>query len=120
MLATVEDVESLLDAEVGDTGRIEALIRQAGVLVEAYCRREFTDPVPDAVSAVVSGMVARSVGSNAVDVPTGATSMMNVAGPFTRQTQFAAGSTDGGVWLTKMDKMVLRRFRGGAYSVRTW
>lgn len=120
MLATVEDVEALLDAEIVNRDRAAALIRQAGVLVEAYCRREFTDPVPDAVSAVVAGMVARSVGSNAVDVPTGTTSMMNVAGPFTRQTSFAAGSTDGGVWLAKMDKLVLRRFRGGAYSVRTW
>lgn len=120
MLATVEDVEALLDAEIVNRDRVSALIRQASALVEAYCRREFADTVPEVVSTVVAGMVARVVGSNAADLPAGATSMMTTAGPFTRQTQFAAGSTDGGVWLTKMDKLVLRRFRGGAYSVRSW
>lgn len=123
-LTSLEAVEPLLAEPPSEEAesQILALIDQASVLVEAYCGREFAEPVPEKVSIVVAGIVARSMNSSTSSgaVPVGATGMMNVAGSFTRQFQFSPGSTDGGVWLSKMDKQMLRRFKGGAFTVRTW
>lgn len=121
-LTSLEAVEPLLKELLSEEAQatVEALIDQASVIISAYCGREFTEPVPKEVQVVAARMVARTMNSAASDVPVGATGVMNVAGAFTRQFQFGSGSTDGDVWLSKMDKQILRRFRGGAFTVRTW
>lgn len=120
MLASFEDVARLADLEEDDRERITALIEEASDLVEAYCRRSF-DPVPEQVRRVVARIVARGVSaSGASDAPIGVTQMSATAGPFSRQFTFSDGVSDGGVWLTRQDKLKLGRWTGGAFTIRTY
>ena len=54
---------------------------------------------------------------DAGDVPAGASSLNTSAWPFSMSTSFESGSTNGGVWLSKQDRILLRGRGGGAYSV---
>lgn len=113
MIVTIEDIEAATGLEVTaeDEARVSFLIRSAVAAVEGYIGAQIPDPAPDAVVVVVTRMVARSLGQESDGTPTGMTGDMFVAGPFTRQRQFASGSNDGGVWLSAQDKVMLRPFR---------
>ena len=124
MLAGVEDVELLTGPiDVDARPQVERLVDEAGDVVQAYCRRQFTPGrVPPPVVRVVARIVARSLAAAdaAEGLPVGTSNVQSTAGPFSRSVSLADGSTDGGVWLTRQDKLRLRPFTGGAYSVRTW
>lgn len=121
-LATVEDVNRVLSPPVEETdevSHVEILLEEASDLVRAWTGKDFLSRVPSAVSRVVARMVARSLSSGG-DEPIGMTSENQSAGPFSTNRSFEAGSTDGGVWLSRQDKIKLRRWKGGAFSIKTW
>jgi hypothetical protein len=75
------------------------------------------DPVPDAVKRVTARMVARVFSQALVNI--GASQVQETAGPFSRSTSYAAGTSNGSPWLAAADKLALRPFRcgGGLRSV---
>lgn len=121
----LDDVQRLLpDLLIPDeeSSYIEALLLEAADLIEAYCRRGFSDPVPDAVKRVAARMVARAYQQD-VELdgpPLAATSEQLSAGPFSRSYSFDSNQTRGGVWLAASDKARLRGYRGGIFMVRAW
>lgn len=109
-----------IEERVGELGEVQALeaqdlIEDATAHIEAFCTKGIPDPVPDRVKLVCRRMVLRAL--NAGDVPTGLDSVQNAAGPFSQTVQLTSGSTDGGAWLTRADRKLLRRWRHGAFSV---
>lgn len=122
-LAAVEDVQRLLKSDLADedTPRVEALIMQAGDLIEGYIGRTLPNPIPEKITRLVARMVARAVNTDtAPGAIVGTTSVSFGAGPFSRSLNFADGSNDGGVWLTKQDKLILSGMTGKAFTVRMW
>lgn len=127
VLAAVDDVEARLGRTLTtpETARTDpGLLEEASELVLAYLDLDAEpDPVPPAVTIVVSRSVARlleqaSAASDAI--PSGAQQQSRTWGPFTEQMTFESGSTSGAPWLTAADKLLLRRYRsgGGVTSVR--
>lgn len=118
-LATVEDVEKRLDAELDADARtrVEALLEEATVLVEGYLGT-VPEPVPRAVRVVVSRMVAQVIESPDTGFFTESESVS--AGPFSKNVTFASGGNGGAPWLSSSAKTTLRRFRsgGGLYTLR--
>ena len=122
-LATITDVEHLLgyQLEGAEVARVQHLLIEATELVYAYARvlpRDL-DEVPLAVRTTVARMAARTH-MQSENGAIGTTSAQVSAGPFSRSYSFADGANDGGVWLNKSDKLKLRRWRGGAFTIKTW
>ena len=120
MLAELSDVQRLLPDQPipsDDNEYVDALIEEAGDLVEAYCRTTFSTPVPDRIRRVVARMVARAYAEKDGTVPEGASSASLTAGPFSRSYGFEAGSTTSGVWLSANDKQRLRGQRARVFTV---
>lgn len=122
-LATVDDVNRVLTPpieEVEEVELVEFLLEEASDLVRAFTNSDFRKQVPPAVTRVVARMVARSLAGGESGAPVGMTSESQNAGAFSRSRSFEAGATDGGVWLARQDKIKLRRWKGGAFSIKTW
>lgn len=116
ILATKADVEKFTGELTEDEiERLPGLLEEASDLVEGYCGREFTVPIPGPVTRRVARIVARSLGVD--DDKLGLESTQMSAGPFQRTQNYSADSTAGGAWLTKGDKLVLRRYRRGVVNV---
>ncbi|MFT9765334.1 hypothetical protein ACM0CA_22650, partial [Mycobacteroides abscessus subsp. abscessus] len=73
------------------------------------------DPVPDAVRIVTSRVAARALSGR----DDGAASVAEQADIFQRTVTLNADAANGGVYLTKADRMQLRRWsaRGSVFSV---
>ena len=97
--------------------RFEWLLREAEAVIRSYrpALPEHVDEWPNAAKVVAMRVVSRAW--DAGDVPAGATGQNFGAGPFSMSTSFESGSTNGGVWLSKQDRILLRGRGGGAYSV---
>jgi len=97
--------------------RLEWLMREAEAVIRSYrpALPEHTDEWPNAAKVVAMRVVSRAF--DAGDVPAGATGQNFGAVPFSMSTSFESGSTNGGVWLSKQDRILLRGRGGGAYSV---
>lgn len=97
--------------------RFEWLLKEAEAVIRSYrpALPEGTDDWPTAAKVVAMRVVSRAF--DAGDVPAGASSLNTSAGPFSMSTSFEPGSTSGGVWLSKQDRILLRGRGGGAYSV---
>lgn len=114
--ATKADVEKFTgDLTEADEARLEGLLEEASDLVEGYCSREFAEPFPGPVVRRTARIVARALGVD--DEQIGMESSQMSAGPFQRTQNYSADSTSGGAWLTKGDKLVLRRYRRGVVNV---
>lgn len=115
MIVTIEELETRLGEDIPEdaVAQVRQLVMDATSVVEGYIGQRVGDPVPDAVRSVVGRMVCRALGQESGDAqaPVGATGMMNVAGSFTRQLQWSSGSTDGGVWISSQEKLMLRPFK---------
>lgn len=113
MVITIEELEVRLGGEIpaDEVQSVEQLIMDATSVVEGYIGQSVAAPAPDAVRSVVGRMVARALTAEETGAPSGMTGDMVVAGAFTRQRQFSAGSNDGGVWLSSQDKIMLRPFK---------
>ncbi|MEY8565201.1 hypothetical protein AALF15_01340 [Corynebacteriaceae bacterium 7-707] len=108
---TVEDVAAALGAEVPDDAaeQVNILIGNALAMVRGYLHPvKVEEPLPDEVRQVVVRIVVRYLTRGKGGAPENATGMMTVAGSFTRQVNFASGASDGGVWMTKPDRVMLR------------
>lgn len=115
-LATQEDVETDLGRTLteAEASRVAGLLARADALVSGYlgCSSE-PDPVPAGLTATVAAIVSRALTSaNSVGV-------QSVRADDGSVTYFG-DAANGGVWLTKMDKVALRPFRcgGGLSSVQ--
>ena len=123
--ASVPDVEARVVAELSPDDRpfIRAMIDDATTVIEEYLGREFdeNEQVPRPVRVVCARVAARAV-SRAVDNPVGAEQQSYTAGPFSTSASYGNNSNSGGVFLTKQDKAMLRRFGGrrGAFTVRLY
>ena len=97
--------------------RFEWLLREAEAVIRSYrpALPEDTADWPNAAKVVAMRVVSRAF--EAGDVPAGASSLSTSAGPFSTSTSFESGATNGGVWLSKQDRILLRGRGGGAYSV---
>lgn len=121
-LATINDVNRILNppvVEADEINHVEFLLEEASDLVRAFTGKVFLKKIPPGVTRVVARMVARSLAGGG-EAPIGMTSESQNAGAFSRSRSYEAGSTDGGVWLSRQDKIKLRRWKGGAYSIQTW
>lgn len=118
VLATLDDVADRMGGDLTseDAKKATALLEEASVLVEGYLGRVL-NPVPRAVSVVVSRMVARVLQAPAPSFSVDTVSQS--AGVFSQSQKFTTGSSGGSPWLTAQDKTVLNRFRRrrGFYSV---
>lgn len=116
---TLEEFAEANDIPVGEVSpkRLEWLMREAEAVIRSYrpALPELTDEWPNAAKVVAMRVVSRAF--DAADVPAGATGQNFGAGPFSMSTSFESGSTNGGVWLSKQDRILLRGRGGGAYSV---
>lgn len=126
-LATATDVAARLgrDLDTDETARVEGLLEEASELVEGWCNRSFTDPVPSGVRIVTSRMVARVFsGPDSSDlgftVPPGAESTQVSAGSFQMSHRYGSDSSSGSPWLSKSDRVMLRRWRRGVANVSMW
>ena len=118
-LAELADVQRLITIDDSEHDYVLLQIEEASDLVEGYCKRSFTHPIPGAVARVVARMVARALGAEESSIPEHTTQLTSTAGPFSRNISFSSGSTEGGVWLSRSDKTKLRRWRGGAFTIDT-
>lgn len=121
-IVSVADIGDALGEVVpaDEESQVQSLIHQAVAAVEGYLHPAvIPSPTPHAVRAVVERMVVRSLKSEDGGVMTGRSGEMHVAGSFTHQMNFSAAASDGGVWMNKQDKQMLRPFRrrGGIVSV---
>lgn len=121
-LAELDDVQRLLpDHPIPDSSHpfVEALIEEAGDLIEAYCRTTFGAHVPGKIRRVAARMAARAYAQqvDGVGVPEGTTSTSVSAGPFSRSFGFDSGSTTSGVWLSANDKHRLRGYRARVFTI---
>lgn len=122
-LAGLSDVEAALGGELepDEHRAVEVLLGEATALVRAYAPLIDRLPeTPDEVRLVVARMVARGLDAGGNPAPVGMRQFATNAGVFGLSGSFTDGATDGGVWLSKADKMILRRWRGGAFTIRTW
>lgn len=115
-LATQVDVEEWLGRSLSasEQARAAALLARAEALVLGYLRcAEEPTPAPDAVRVTVSEIVGRSLAQH------GAAGIADM-GIDDGRVRFTEGASSGGVWLSAMDKLALRRFRcgGGMTSVQ--
>jgi hypothetical protein len=113
-LATPADVVARLGRALAanETARADGLLEEASDLVVGHlgfnpADRDGADL--DLVARVVSRMVARVLEqSTAAGGVFGATSMTDQIGDFSQTRSFAQGTTTGGPWLSKADKVALR------------
>jgi len=111
-LATVGDVEIRLGREVteDERPRVDQLIIDASAIVRAWVVCPVPIPTPPAVAGVVATMVVRAMVRAAEPVPIPIGHVQQTSGPFS--TTYAEDITAGDpVWLTKMDKLILSRYR---------
>ncbi|MGV7802845.1 hypothetical protein PJM44_04565 [Mycobacterium kansasii] len=117
LLASSADVEARLRRDLTDDEErwIDGVLEEASALVAAYCGGQVPDPVPDAVRIVTSRVAARARSGR----DDGAASVAEQADIFQRTVTLNADAANGGVYLTKADRMQLRRWsaRGSVFSV---
>ncbi len=115
--ADQDDVVSALGRDLSASeASVETLLEEASDLIVGYLGCT-PNPVPDAVKRVTARMVARVFSQAQISV--GASQLTETAGPFSRSTSYAAGTSNGSPWLAAADKTVLRPYRcgGGFRSV---
>ncbi len=116
-LANRDDVEKRLRRELTDA-EIEWLpgvLEEASELVSAYCGDPDFEPIPDRVRIVTSRVAARALTGRTDS----AAAVTNAAHVFSQTLTLNADASEGGVWLTKADKLALRRWSraGKAFSI---
>lgn len=112
-LATVADVEARLRPDLRslateDAIRTDGLIEEASVKALAHLGKSEsyfdTVAVPLTVTVVVSRMVARVLEQSSAGIVPGTQQTGTTTGPFSGQTTFVAGSSNGSPWLTRSDQ----------------
>lgn len=121
MFTTQEFVDyAQLDDGVVDAGHLEALKREARVLIRGVIPSLSADGVgwPENAVVVALRVVARGYLRSESSTPYGVNSVSHGAEGFSRSFGFTESSTQPGLWLSKQDRKDLRGpGSGGAYSV---
>ena len=106
--ATDEDVEAQLGRSltVTEQAQVTGWLEDAAILIDAYTGTADPDPVPASYKRVSVNMVVRALGAS--DMVPGASSGTETVGPFSRTVQFIRDAAPGGVWLSSVDKTMLR------------
>ncbi|WP_255800760.1 hypothetical protein [Mycobacteroides abscessus] len=116
-LADQADVEARLrrDLTADEVEWLPGVLDEASALVSAYCGDRAFEPVPDRVRIVTSRVAARALTGRTDS----ATAITNAAHVFSQTVTLNADAANGGVWLTKADKLALHRWAvsGKAFSV---
>lgn len=125
LLAQLRTISPELDISSADEAGVEALMEEALDLIEGYTRQDFRAQgvLPDPVARVVVRMVSRTLEQEqgGLAIPPNASNLSQTAGAYTRNIGFESGSTSGGVWLSRQDRLRLRRWlAGGAATIRMW
>lgn len=118
-VATADDVEQRLRRSLtaSELPYVLDLIDEAEVLALGHLGIALApDPVPHALTVVVSRMVARVL-AQAPASQTGATTVQTTTGPFTQGLTFQPGTTTGGPWLAAADRVALRALRSPVASL---
>ncbi|AMT71976.1 MULTISPECIES: hypothetical protein [Mycobacteroides] len=116
-LADQSDVEARLRRDLtGDEIEwLPGVLDEASALVFAYCGDRVFDPVPDRVRIVTSRVAARALSARTDS----AAAVTNAAHVFSQTVTLNAEAANGGVWLTKADRLALQRWAlaGKAFSI---
>lgn len=116
-LANQDDVEARLRRSLtkDEAEWLPGVLDEASQLVLAYCGDPEFDPVPDRVRIVTSRVAARMLSGRSDS----ATATTNAAHVFSQTVSLNPDATSGGGWLTKADKLDLRRWArsGKAFSI---
>ncbi len=116
-LANQDDVEARLrrDLTEYEIEWLPGVLEEASELVAAYCGDPDFEPIPDRVRIVTSRVAARALTGRTDS----ATALTNAAHVFSQTVTLNPDASEGGVWLTKADKLALRRWSraGRAFSV---
>ncbi len=126
-LATRADVVDALGRPLDsdELAKVDGLIDEAGDLVAGHLYplppREADGTVPAVVVRVVSRMAARVLEqASSTGGVFGATSTTDQIGDYSRTRSFTPGTTSGGPWLSRTDRVSLRQIREtGAFAVDT-
>lgn len=119
MMISADDVTARLGRPLTDTetARLDGLTAEATALVNGWLHHT-PDTIGDEIRIVVSRIVARALAANTDPgvLNTGAT-----MGPFAVTRAYTPDATNGGVWLTRVDKAILRQYarRGMVGNVAT-
>lgn len=110
-LATASDVETRLGRSMSTAESTKAdpgLLEEASVKVLAHMglAEDYYDSVtiPATVVIVTSRMVARVLEQSGAGIVPGVQQQGATTGPFSSQTTFVAGSSNGSPWLTRSDR----------------
>lgn len=99
-----------------ETTKVTGLLEEASVKVLAHLGKGETYyaalAIPATVTIVTSRMVARVLEQAAAGVVPGAQQTGVTTGPFSNQTTFVAGSSNGSPWLTRSDRADLNNAIG--------
>ena len=121
MFTTQEFVDyAQLEDGVVDAGHLEALKREARVLIRGVVPSLSADGVgwPENAVVVALRVVARGYLRSESGTPYGVNSVSHGAEGFSRSFGFSESATQPGLWLSKQDRKDLRGpGAGGAYSV---
>lgn len=118
-LAESEDVRERLGRPLTETesDRVDGLLDEASLLVEAWIGCS-PDPVPDAVRVTVSRMAARALQAAESGAPTdGANSVAATSLSFSHTRNYPSAVSQGGVWLSRQDRIMLRSYRRSGYAI---
>jgi hypothetical protein len=115
------DVEARLRRTLttDEVAALPGIVAEAGAFIEGYLGEIYdpTDnPAPGPVVIVTSRVCARMMTDTGA-IPANADSLSRSMGPLSATTHYVDGSTAGGPWLTKADKIALTPYR--AFGVRS-
>lgn len=119
-LASLEDVEALLESPPENPNLLKILILEASDLIASEFRGPLPDPAPGWIQRMCARVVVRAATREDGGIPVGLENVSSTAGPFSQSYGFSKGANDGGVWLTAAERRRLRRCHMGAFSYRTW
>lgn len=105
-----------ISAEAVDSDRLNALKREAVVVLRSYVRDlpENVDDWPEAAKIVSLRVVSRGYLQADSGLPFGATSVSYGAEGYSHSYGFSDNSSGSALWLSKQDKALLRGLGGGA------
>jgi hypothetical protein len=122
--ATTTDVEDALGRSLTDEeeAKVTSWLIDAGYLIDGY--KGSTDGLDSAGVALAAAVTARyrqvsvnmAIRALSSNIPVGASSGSEIAGPFQQQVTYMAPAAGGGVWLSASDKLMLRRVGGGSFT----
>lgn len=119
-MITLTDLMEYMGIDAGEVSqrRFELLLAETVALITAYAPKlTDVDPWPDSAVSVALRVMSRSLQAELRGF-SGVSSVSEGAGEFSQSLTFSDSVANGGLWLSKQDKLLLRGFAGAsAYAV---